>query len=115
MRTLQELTSSIIEFRDARDWKQFHRPKDLALDLTIEAAEVAEHFLWREGADLDRQITERRTAIGEELADVLYCTLLMAHDCGIDIERAFIDKLAKNAAKYPIDRARGQCKKWDEL
>lgn len=113
--TLEEITEQIVRFRDARDWAQFHNPKDVALSLSLEVGELLEHMQWVNGAALQAQLAERREAVGEELVDVLYYTLLLAHDLGVDLGSAFDAKMAKNAAKYPIDKAHGSHKKYTEL
>jgi NTP pyrophosphatase (non-canonical NTP hydrolase) len=112
---LNELTSAIIAFRDARDWKQFHNPKDVALSLVLEAAEVMEHFQWKGAAETARHVVESKEEIGEELADVLYWVLLMSHDLKIDIATSLRTKLAKNEAKYPVEKARGSSAKYTEF
>lgn len=112
---MKSLTKQILAFRDARDWQQFHNPKDLALSLSLEAAEVLEIFQWKSGAEIDAVCRDRKSDLSDELADVLYYTLLMAHDLGIDLETALHAKLAKNAEKYPVERARGSSKKYTEL
>ncbi len=108
--TLAEMMSTVVEFRNERDWKQFHALKDAALSLSLEASEVLEIFQWKPAdhvPDLE--------PLGDELADVLYWTLLMAHDAGIDLAAAFEVKMAKNAAKYPVDKARSSSAKYTEL
>jgi len=112
---LEDLTQRILDFRDQRDWAQFHGLKDEALSLVSEVGELAEHFRWREGDALESRVAERREEIGDELADVLYWTLLLAHDAGIDLEAAFLAKMEKNEAKYPVHSARGSARKYDEL
>lgn len=112
---MKSMTKQILAFRDARDWQQFHNPKDLALSLSLEAAEVLEIFQWKSGAEIDAVCRDRKSDLSDELADVLYYTLLMAHDLGIDLETALHAKLAKNAEKYPVERARGSSKKYTEL
>ncbi len=112
MSDLQNITSQILKFRDARDWKQFHNPKDMALSLILEASELAEHFQWKSESDLK---TLDREAIGDELADVLYWVLLLASDLGIDLEKAFHTKMKKNERKYPIEKAKGKSDKYSEL
>lgn len=115
MSELTELTQKIIEFREARDWKQFHNPKDLALSLVLEATEVLEHFQWKNGGELDQYIKSNKNAISEELADVLYWVLLMSHDLEIDILDALNKKLKQNAEKYPVDKSKGSYAKYTEL
>jgi NTP pyrophosphatase (non-canonical NTP hydrolase) len=105
----KELQKALIEFRDERDWEQFHNPKDLALALSIEAAELNELFLWKRPEDANQD------KIKEELADVLAYALLLASTYDLDISQIVLDKIKKNAEKYPVDRAKGIAKKYDEL
>jgi len=112
MAAFSELQRKVVKFRDDRDWAQFHDPKDVAISLSLEANELLELFQWRNGPDAAK---ERRAEIGDELADVFYWTLLMAHDLDIDLERALSAKLEKNAKKYPVEKARGSAKKYTEL
>jgi NTP pyrophosphatase (non-canonical NTP hydrolase) len=105
----KELQKALIDFRDERDWEQFHNPKDLALALFIEAAELNELFLWKRPEDANQD------KIKEELADVLAYALLLASTYDLDINQIVLDKIRKNADKYPVDRAKGTAKKYDEL
>jgi NTP pyrophosphatase (non-canonical NTP hydrolase) len=105
----KELQKALIDFRDERDWEQFHNPKDLALALSIEAAELNELFLWKRPEDANQD------KIKEELADVLAYALLLASTYDLDINQIVLDKIRKNADKYPVDRAKGTAKKYDEL
>jgi len=114
MSDLNKLTERIVTFRDARDWKQFHNPKDCALSLVLEASEVLEHFQWKNGLDIEKHVHEKKEHIGEELADVLYWVLLLSNDLGIDIKKALEDKMLKNEAKYPVEKAKGSAKKYTE-
>ena len=112
---IRKLTDKIVAFRDARDWKQFHNPKDLAAGLAIEAAELQEIFLWKNPDEVAVSVSEKRERISDELADVAYYVLLLSHELEIDITEALTAKLVKNAAKYPIDKAKGKHAKYDEL
>lgn len=112
---LESLTTRILAFRDERNWKQFHNPKDLALSLSLEASEVLEIFQWKSGADIERVCRDRKGDLADELADVLYYTLLMAHELDIDLKTALLAKLEQNAEKYPVDKAHGSNKKYTEL
>lgn len=112
---LENLTKKIVEFRDERDWQQFHNPKDLAISLVLEAAEVMEHFQWKSPDQTKDHIKNNKAEIGEELADTLYWILLLAHDLDIDIIDASLKKLEKNAIKYPVDKAKGKNLKYDKL
>lgn len=115
MSQLQSLTDRVVAFRDERDWQQFHNAKDLALSLVLEAGEVLELYQWQTGEAVAAVAHDRRTDLADELADVLYYTLLMAHEAGIDLEQALVEKLKKSAAKYPVEKAKGSSKKYTEL
>lgn len=115
MSDIKQLTKRIIDFRDARDWKQFHNPKDLALSLSLESAEVLEHFQWKNGEELDLYVKNHKDDIAEELADVLYWVLLMSHDLDIDILDSLQRKMDKNEAKYDLEKSKGNHKKYTEL
>lgn len=115
MSDIEELTKKILTFRNARDWKQFHNPKDLALSLVLEAVEVMEHFQWKNTKEVEEHINKHKEDIGDELADVLYWVLLMSKDLNIDIVKALEMKLKKNAKKYPIKKAKGKHTKYNEL
>lgn len=96
-RDLRNLIEKIVAFRDERDWKQFHNPKDVAMSLGLEAGEVMEHFQWKSPKEVDEYVIGHREEIAEELADRLYWVLLLAHDLDVDILQASHDKLTKNA------------------
>lgn len=115
MSDISNLTKRIIDFRDARDWKQFHNPKDVALSLSLEAAEVLEHFQWKNGDELREYLETHKEHLGDELADVLYWILLMSHDLDIDITQALNKKMDKNEEKYAVEKAKGNHKKYTEL
>ena len=112
MKNIEELTKRIIAFRDARDWKQFHNPKDLALSLVLEAAEVMEHFQWKSAEEMQKHVTDQKEEIGAELADVFYWVLLMSHDLDINIADALENKIKKNAEKYPVEKSKGSNAKY---
>lgn len=115
MSDIKKLTKKIVDFRNARDWKQFHKPKDLALSLMLEAAEVGEHFQWKNDKEIQKYIKEHKKDIGEELADVFYWVLLMTYDLNIDLLKVFDEKMKKNDKKYPISKAKGKHTKYTEL
>jgi dCTP diphosphatase len=115
MSDLADITKKIIAFRDARDWKQFHNPKDLATSLMLEAAEVAEHFQWKSKEEIDRYVVEHKDEIAEELIDTLYWVLLMAHDLEVNLPEAFEKKMLQNEQKYPVDKAKGKHTKYNKL
>ncbi len=105
----------IVDFRNARDWKQFHNPKDLALSLVLEATEVLEHFQWKNPKEIESYIKSNKADIGDELADTLYWVLLMSHDLNIDVVKAIEAKLEKNEQKYPVSKAKGKHTKYNKL
>lgn len=115
MNPIEELTQKVVEFRDARNWKQFHNPKDLALSLVLEAAEVMEHFQWKSPEEMEKHLVEKKDDFAEELADVFYWVLLIAHDYDIDIKKALEDKIKKNNEKYPVEKAKDRHDKYTEL
>ena len=115
MSDLQELTKKYLAFRDKREWKQFHSPKNLAISLILEAGEVLEHFQWKTEAETDKYVEKNKEAIGDELADVLYNTLILSHDLGIDIWKAALKKLKKTEKKYPVRKSKGRAGKYTEL
>ena len=112
---LNELLDIVIRFRDERDWKKFHNPKDLAISISIEANELLQHFQWVNGDDVWRVARSRREEIAEEMADILIYLLYLADVMGIDVERAFLRKVEKNAERYPVEKAKGVAKKYTEL
>jgi dCTP diphosphatase len=115
MPDIKLLTDKILAFRDARDWKQFHNPKDLALSLVLEAAEVLECFQWKNDQEVAEYLKANKDEVGEELADVLYWVLLMSHDLGIDIMETAERKMLQNGEKYPTEKVKGIHVKYDKL
>lgn len=115
MSEIKKLTKGIVDFRDARDWKQFHNPKDVALSLVLEATEVMEHFQWKNPEEIAEYIKTHKHEIADELADVLYWVLLMSHDLDIDIATAAEKKLQQNNEKYPVAKAKGKHTKYTKL
>ncbi len=115
MTTTKALTRKIVLFRDARNWKQFHNPKDVAISLSLEAAELLEHFQWKNPKEIAAHIKTAKTDIAEELADVLYWVLLLGHDLKIDVLNALDQKIKKNAKKYPVSKAKGRHTKYNRL
>ena len=116
-RALDDLIHDIVKFRDERDWKQFHTPKDLAAAIAIESAELQERFLWKSNAEITADLADpaKRKKVVEELADVLIFTLLLADGLEVPVEEAIRQKLAANALKYPVAKSKGSAKKYDEL
>ena len=107
-----ETIQRVIRFRDDRDWKQFHTPKDLAISMSLEAAELLELFQWS-GSDLE--CSHKQEKLKEELADVLSYCILMADVCGFDLDEIMNEKVSKNEAKYPVEKAYGSAAKYTEL
>jgi len=106
---IQALTELVKAFVDERDWDQFHNPKDLALALSIEASELNEAFLWKKSDDAKPE------KVREELADVFIYALLLARKYGFDVSIIVKEKIAANAAKYPVEKSKGTAKKYNEL
>jgi len=115
MDNVAELTKKIIDFRNARDWAQFHNAKDVALSLVLEAGEVMEHFQWKNEKEIKEYAKLCKEDIGEELADVFYWVLLLSHDLDIDIIDALNKKIKKNEEKYPVEKAKGKHTKYNKL
>jgi NTP pyrophosphatase (non-canonical NTP hydrolase) len=105
----KEITQALLEFRNERDWEQFHNPKDLALALSIEAGELLELFLWKKAEDANQE------KVKEELADVFSFAFLLAEKYGFDVKEIVLDKIKTNGEKYPIDKAKGTAAKYNEL
>lgn len=115
MSDIHSLIEIIRKFRDERDWKKFHNPKDMSLSLVLEATEVMEHFQWKNEQEMQTYIKNHKTELGEELSDVLYWVLLMSYDLGIDITKALKRKVEISRKKYPIKKSKGNHKKYTEL
>jgi len=108
----QETINQIIKFRDDRNWRQFHNPKDLAVSISLEAAELLEVFQW---SGADTLCESKKDKIKEELADVLNYCILMADVCGLDLDEIVQEKLKRNNEKYPVEKAKDSAKKYTEL
>ena len=109
MSDLEELREAIVKFTQERDWDQFHNGKDLSLALSIEASELNEAFLWKKAEDVNVE------KVKEELADIVNYAVLIADKYNLDIKQIVLDKLRRNAEKYPVDKAYGSAKKYNEL
>ncbi len=109
---MNSLVERVVAFRNERNWGQYHNPKDLALALSVEAAELLENFQWKSS---DEAVREKRVAIEDELGDVLIYALFLCHAMGIDPADAVLNKLDKNAVKYPVEKAYGSNKKYTEF
>ncbi len=109
MNDIQDIIQELIKFRNERDWEQFHNSKDLALAINIEAGELLELFLWKNSEAANKE------KVKEELADIFSFAFLLADKYGFDVKQIIIDKIKKNSEKYPVNKAKGTAKKYDEL
>lgn len=109
---MDELIKRINQFRDERDWRQFHNPKDLAISISLEASELLENFQWKTNEEAKEKNKEN---IEQELADVLIYSLMLASDLGLDIEEIIETKLELNGKKYPVEKSKGNKEKYTEL
>jgi len=109
MKESEEIIKALLEFRNERDWEQFHNPKDLALAISIESAELLELFLWKKADDANAE------KVKEELADIFSFAFLLADKYGFDVKDIILDKIKTNGEKYPVDKVKGTSKKYDEL
>ncbi len=114
---MDDLMRAVVAFRDAREWRQFHNPKDLAISICLEAAELLEPFQWKRPDEIAAFLAEGENLrrVGQEMADVLILLISMADVLGIDLIEAARAKLEVNAHKYPVERARGSAAKYDAL
>ena len=112
MTEIEEITKALLDFRDDRDWKQFHDSKNLATAISIEAAELNEIFLWKTVGDSENTDSN---LIKEELADVLAFSFLLAEKHGFNIKDIMLEKIKRNGEKYPVDKAKGTATKYDKL
>lgn len=115
MTDFSDLIKLVIKFRNDRDWKQFHNPKDMAISLSLEASEFLEHFQWKNSSELVAYIKSHKKDISNELADVLIWVLTIAHDLKIDLPNSVKSKIKLNAKKYPISKSIGSHKKYTEF
>ncbi|MBK9791730.1 MAG: nucleotide pyrophosphohydrolase [Sphingobacteriales bacterium] len=109
MNDVEEITQALIKFRNERDWEQFHNPKDLAIALSIEANELLELFLWKNAEEAKVE------KVKEELADVFAYAFLLADKYDLDVKQIVFDKIKRNGEKYPVEKAKGNAKKYNEL
>jgi NTP pyrophosphatase (non-canonical NTP hydrolase) len=109
----KELTDLLVEFRDRRDWRQFHQPKDLAIGIMVEAGELLEHFLWKSPKEVDGIVQDpvKKGEVSDEIADVVIYALLFAERTGIDLPQAILEKVEKNDRRYPVEQVKGSSDK----
>jgi NTP pyrophosphatase (non-canonical NTP hydrolase) len=115
MSDLQKLQNRVVAFRDARNWKQFHDPKDLAISLLMEASELLDEFKWKDVEATQKHIHDNKESVSDEVMDVLYHVLLIAHDLEIDIPNEFERKMQANEKKYPVSKSKSCNKKYTEI
>ena len=115
--TIEQLRKQVLRFRDDRNWKQFHDPKNLSIGLSIEAGELLELFLWKSEAEVAAFLSSAagKRRLEEELSDVFIFVLYLSEACGIDLSAALENKISLNAKKYPPGKSTGSSKKYDEL
>lgn len=109
MTDTEEIIQALLKFRNDRDWEQFHNPKDLALAINIESSELLELFLWKSADDADKE------KVKEELADIFSFAFLLSAKYGFDTKEIILNKIKANDTKYPIEKSKGNAKKYDEL
>lgn len=116
-RSLDDLLRRVLAFRDAREWKPFHNPKDLAISIALEAAELLEHFQWKTPEEVRAHLADprRHGEVADEMADVQCLLLSLSDAAGVDLHAATVGKLRKAARKYPVSRSRGTARKYTEL
>ena len=109
MKESEEIIQALLKFRNERDWEQFHNPKDLALAINVEAGELLELFLWKNSEEANKE------QVKEELADVFAYAFMLAEKYNFDVKEIILEKIKRNGEKYPIDKAKGIAKKYNEL
>ena len=113
--SIAELTAQIQAFCDAREWRQFHAPKELAVAIAAEAGELLQHFVWQTPAQSEQRALDRRAEIGSEIADVAILLFELADNLGLSLAEVMRAKLAQNEIRYPVEKARGSNRKYNEL
>ena len=115
MSDVKSIIGKIKKFRDDRDWMQFHDPKNMAISIILEASELLEHFQWKTKDEVEKYVSTHRAEVQDEIADIAMYLFETADNLGIDLLSAMEKKLAKNVAKYPVAKAKGNAKKYTEL
>ena len=115
--SFDELVRQVLAFRDERDWRQFHSPKDLAISISLEAAELLEHFQWKSPAEVAALVADPQgqRQVSWEMADILILLISLADVLGTDLVKAAQEKLQENERRYPVERARGTAQKYSDL
>ena len=112
--SINELTEKICAFRDARDWRQFHSPKDMAVAICAEAGELLQHFVWQTPDQSEHRMAERRAEIGAEMADIAILLFELARNSEVNLGELIAQKIARNQERYPVEKARGSNRKYNE-
>jgi len=115
MSEINEITKKIIQFRDERDWMQFHDPKNMAVSIMLEASELLEHFQWKTKEEVEKYVMQNRSEIKDEIADVALYLFELSDNLGINLKSAMEEKLKKNHMKYPVEKAKGKHTKYNKL
>lgn len=110
-----KLLQRLLDFRTERDWEQFHNLRTLSTSIVLEAAELAEHTQWTRDSEIAEVVQARRSLIEQEVADLVILLSYLVHDLEIDVEKVVAQKLESNASRYPVDKAKGSARKYDEL
>jgi dCTP diphosphatase len=113
--SISRITTRIREFRDARDWRQFHAPKELAVAIVAEAGELLQHFVWQSPEQSHQRATDRKAEIASEIADVSILLFELADNLEIPLGKAILEKIDRNEERYPVSKAKGSNKKYNEL
>lgn len=113
--TIEDITARICAFRDARDWMQFHNPKELAVAITAEAGELLQHFVWQQPGQVEQRARDRLPEITDEMADVAILLFELANNLGVDLGQAMLAKVERNETRYPVAKAKGSNAKYNEL
>jgi NTP pyrophosphatase (non-canonical NTP hydrolase) len=112
--SINELTEKICAFRDARDWRQFHSPKDMAVAICAEAGELLQHFVWQTPDQSEHRMAERRAEIGAEMADIAILLFELARNSEVNLGELIAQIIARNQERYPVEKARGSNRKYNE-
>ena len=115
MSEISKITKKIIQFRDERDWMQFHDPKNMAVSVILEASELLEHFQWKTKEEVKKYVMQNKSEIKDEIADIALYLFELADNLGINLIGAMEEKLKKNAMKYPVEKAKGKHTKYNKL
>ena len=115
MSEINKITKKIIQFRDERDWMQFHDPKNMAVSIILEASELLEHFQWKTKEEVEKYVMQNKSEIKDEIADIALYLFELADNLGINLIGAMEEKLKKNAMKYPVEKAKGKHTKYNKL